>query len=40
MKKILIVEDEENISKLICDILKLGGYSFEACYDGEYEIIL
>lgn len=35
MKKILVVEDEENISKLICDTLTLGGYSFEACFDGE-----
>lgn len=35
MKKILVVEDEENISKLICDTLNLGGYNFDACYDGE-----
>lgn len=35
MKKILVVEDEENISELICDTLTLGGYEFEPCYDGE-----
>ena len=35
MKKILVVEDEENISKLICDTLNLGGYNFDVCYDGE-----
>ncbi len=35
MKKILVVEDEENISKLICDTLNLGGYEFDTSYDGE-----
>ena len=35
MEKILVVEDEENISKLICDTLALGGYSFETSFDGE-----
>ena len=38
MKKILVVEDEENISKLICDILHLGGYEYDVCYDGEMAV--
>lgn len=35
MKKILVVEDEENISKLITDTLNLGGYVVERAFDGE-----
>ena len=35
MKKILVVEDEENISRLICDTLTLGGYAFDTSFDGE-----
>ncbi len=35
MKKILVVEDEENISKLISDTLTLGGYTVEKAFDGE-----
>lgn len=35
MKEILIVEDEENISKLISDTLKLGGYKVDKAFDGE-----
>lgn len=35
MKKILVVEDEENISKLIGDTLNLGGYIVEKAFDGE-----
>lgn len=35
MKKILVVEDEENISKLISDTLNLGGYAVEKAFDGE-----
>lgn len=38
MEKILVVEDEENISKLICDTLTLGGYSFDTSFDGENAI--
>ena len=33
--KILVVEDEENISKLICDTLSLGGFEFDVAFDGE-----
>lgn len=35
MKKILVVEDEENISKLICDTLNLGGYTYDVAFDGK-----
>lgn len=35
MKKILIVEDEENISNLINDTLVLGGYKTKQVFDGE-----
>lgn len=35
MYKILIVEDEKNISKLIEDTLALGNYETECSYDGE-----
>lgn len=35
MKKILVVEDEENISKLICDTLNLGGYGYDMAFDGK-----
>lgn len=35
MKKILVVEDEENISKLICDTLNLGGYAYDVAFDGK-----
>lgn len=35
MSKILIVEDEKNISKLIEDTLALAKYETESCFDGE-----
>ena len=35
MSKILIVEDEKNISKLIQDTLSLANYEFDASFDGE-----
>lgn len=35
MKRILIVEDEKNISKLISDTLSLGKYETECAFDGE-----
>ena len=35
MKTVLVVEDEENISKLICDTLALGGYAYDLAFDGE-----
>lgn len=35
MIKILIVEDEKNISKLIQDTLSLGNYETECSFDGE-----
>lgn len=35
MKKILVVEDEENIANLIKDTLKMGRYSVESSFDGE-----
>lgn len=35
MQKILIVEDEKNISKLIQDTLSLANYEFECSFDGE-----
>lgn len=35
MGKILIVEDERNISKLISDTLALGKYETESAFDGE-----
>ena len=38
MKKILVVEDEKNISRLICDTLNLGGYEYDVSYDGEEAI--
>lgn len=34
MKNILVVEDEENISKLIEDTLNLGNYKVETSFDG------
>ena len=38
MKKILVVEDEENISKLICDTLNLGGYGYDMAFDGKIAV--
>ena len=38
MKRILVVEDEENISKLISDTLSLGGYTVECAFDGELAV--
>lgn len=35
MSKILIVEDEKNISKLIQDTLSLANYEFDCSFDGE-----
>ena len=35
MSKILIVEDEKNISKLIQDTLSLANYQFDCSFDGE-----
>lgn len=35
MKKILVVEDEKNISKLIKDTLSLGKYEVECAFDGQ-----
>lgn len=35
MKKILVVEDEENISRLICDTLSIDGYKYDTAFDGE-----
>ncbi len=35
MKKILIVEDERNISKLISDTLSLGKYGVDYAFDGK-----
>ncbi len=35
MAKILVVEDEENISKLIGDTLSLGNYEVDYAFDGE-----
>ena len=35
MKKILVVEDEINISKLICETLTLGEYAYDTAFDGE-----
>lgn len=38
MKKILVVEDEKNISRLINDTLNLGGYDVVCAFDGEEAI--
>lgn len=38
MKKILVVEDEENIANLIKDTLKMGKYIVENAYDGQEAI--
>lgn len=38
MKRILIVEDEKNISKLISDTLSLGKYDVDYAFDGEEAI--
>lgn len=38
MKRILVVEDEDNISKLISDTLNLSGYQVECAFDGEEAI--
>lgn len=38
MSKILVVEDEKNISKLIHDTLALGNYLTDFAYDGEEAI--
>lgn len=38
MKRILVVEDEENISKLINDTLSLSGYEVDCAFDGEEAI--
>lgn len=35
MSKILIVEDEKNISKLIQDTVSLANYEFDCSFDGE-----
>lgn len=38
MKRILVVEDEENIANLIKDTLKMGKYIVENAFDGEEAI--
>lgn len=50
MIRILIVEDDENISKMLAATLSIGGYSYEQCADGmdavqripdgEYDLVL
>ncbi|MGN0479308.1 MAG: response regulator transcription factor [Hominenteromicrobium sp.] len=35
MIHILIVEDDENISKMLAATLAIGGYTYEQCADGE-----
>ena len=34
MAEILIVEDDENIAKMISITLSMEGHSFDVCYDG------
>lgn len=40
MIKILIVEDDENIAKLIVTTLSLSGYESKVCHNGKAAIDL
>ena len=40
MKPILIVEDDEQIAKMIAATLSIGGYTSEICEDGERAVTL
>ena len=40
MKAILVVEDEENINRMLCDLLKHNGYVPEAAYSGTEAMML
>ncbi len=40
MKTILVVEDEENINRMLCDLLKYNGYVPEAAYSGTEAVML
>ena len=33
--RILVVEDERDLNRIICKRLAAGGYSTDACYDGR-----
>lgn len=35
MIRILIVEDDENISKMLAATLSIGDYEYDRCVDGE-----
>ena len=35
MIRILIVEDDENISKMLAATLSIGDYEYDRCADGE-----
>lgn len=37
--RVLVVEDERDLNRVICKKLKVEGYSVDACYDGE-EVLL
>ncbi len=40
MKSILVIEDEENINRMLCDLLRHNGYVPEAAYSGTEAIML
>lgn len=37
--RVLVVEDERDLNRIICKKLKVEGYSVDACYDGEEALL-
>ena len=37
--RVLVVEDERDLNRIICKKLKIEGYSVDSCYDGEEALI-
>ena len=37
--RVLVVEDERDLNRVICKKLKVEGYSVDACYDGEEALL-
>lgn len=37
--RVLVVEDERDLNRIICKKLKVEGYSVDSCYDGEEALL-
>lgn len=37
--RVLVVEDEQDLNRVICKKLKVEGYSVDSCYDGEEALL-